>query len=128
MKDTEITIWILAGMGLLVILYLINDGTDGFRPVPGTQGEGQFEALNIKQDYDLASGTPLDTAWENHGWHPGHDPVPAAQPVTQSRHRYPSVPGGNISTVMHKGWSTCVTDTPGGKSNWFLTPPEAAII
>ena len=108
MKDTEMTVWILAGLGLLAILYLINDGTDGFRPTPGVQGEAQLKGLNVLPDYDLQTGTVLDTSNEHHGWHPGHDPVPQAQPVTYSKHRYPAVPGGNISTVMHKGWGTCV--------------------
>lgn len=128
MKDTEITITVIAGLGLLAIIYLINQNTGGIRPTPERQTEAQFGGLAIPLDTNLASGTPLDTSNEHHGWHPGHDPVPQAQPVTQSRHRYPAVPGGNISSIMHNGWGVCVNNMPGGERDWFLTPPEAAII
>jgi hypothetical protein len=126
-KDSEVTIWVIAGLGLLAILYMINDQTGGIAPVPQTQGEAQLMGLDIKPDRTYGVGTPLDMSHHHHGWHPGYDPDPASQPVTQSKHRYPAVPGGNISTVMHKGWSSCVHNSPGGENNWFLTPPEAAI-
>lgn len=128
MKDSEITIMAIAGLGLLGILYLINQNTSGFKPVPETQNEAQFEGLAIAPATRYGAGTPLDMSHNLHGWHPGYDPDPSSQPVTQSKHRYPAVPGGNISTIMHKGWGVCVDNMPGGTRDWFMTPPEAAII
>lgn len=127
MKPPEITIWILAGLGVASILYLIQQQTGGAIPVPEAQAEWQFAGLGIQSQLGVAAGTPLDTAWENHGWHPGHDPVPMTQPVVTA-HRYPAVPGGNLSNVMHHGWDSCIHMAPNGEKDWFMTPPEAAIL
>lgn len=127
MKDTEITVWIVAGLGLAAIVYMINQQTGGIAPTPEIQGEAQVMGLGVRASVNYGAGTPLDMSYHHHGWHPGYDPDPTGQPVTQSKHRYPAVPGGNISTVMHKGWGSCVHSAPGGENNWFLTPPEAAI-
>jgi hypothetical protein len=83
--------------------------------------------LGVQAGMRVNAGTPLDTSHTNHGWHPGYDPDPSAQPVTQSRVRYPAVPGGNISTVMHKGWSSVANSQPPGR-DWWLNPPEAAVL
>lgn len=128
MKDSEVTVWAIAGLGLLAIIYLINSNTGGMKPVPDTQRESQFDGVAIKQNANYGVGTPLDMSQHHHGWHPGYDPDPTGQPVTQSKHRYPAVSGGNISSVMHNGWSSVAHISPGGDNNWFLTPPEAAIL
>jgi hypothetical protein len=127
MNEKEITVWAIAGLGLAAILYMIQQQTNAVI-VPGVQGEAQVMGLGVQASTSISAGTPLDMSHEHHGWHPGFDPDPSSQPVTLSKHRYPAVPGGNISTVMHKGWSSCVHNAPGGENNWFLTPPEAAII
>lgn len=128
MKDSEVTVWAIAGLGLLAILYLINQSTGGIAPVPNNQGEAQVMGLAINQQERYGAGTPLDMSHHHHGWHPGFDPDPSSQPVTQSKHRYPAVPGGNISNVMHNGWRSCVDNAPNGVNDWFMTPPEAAIM
>jgi hypothetical protein len=128
MKDSEITVWVIAALGLAAIFYLINQNTDSsMRPVPEVQGELQFNALGIGMNASYGTGTLLDMSQHHHGWHPGYDPDSTGQPVTQSKVRYPTVAGGNISTIMHRGWSSCVHNAPNGENNWFLTPPEAAI-
>lgn len=127
MTPQEITIWSIAGLGLLGILYMIKDQTDA-NIVPGVQGEAQVMGLGVKASTNYGTGTPLDMSQHHHGWHPGYDPDPTGQPVTQSKHRYPAVPGGNISTVLHNGWGSCIHSAPGGENNWFLTPPEVAIV
>lgn len=83
--------------------------------------------LNVAAGMRVNAGTPLDCSYEIHGWHPGYDPDPSCQPVTQSKHRYPAVPGGNISTVMHQGWSAMSGMSPSG-DDWRLNPPEVAVI
>ena len=128
MNEKEIVVWALAGMGVLALLYMINQNTDGGVPIPTVQSEAQFSGLNIDTGLKVGAGTMLDMRHEIHGWHPGYDPGDQAQPVTRPRVGYPSVPGGNISNVLHKGWSSVVTNSPNGTNDWFVTPPEAAIL
>lgn len=126
-KGTEYTIAALAGLGIIFLLYLIAQQTGDAMPVPENQGEGQMMGMNIAAGMRVNAGTPLDTSYEIHGWHPGYDPDPSCQPVTQSKVRYPAVPGGNISTVMHQGWSAMSDKAPAG-NDWRLNPPEAAVL
>jgi hypothetical protein len=118
---------ILAGIGVIALIWYAMQLTGDDGPVPEHQKEGQVMGLGLQPGQVLNAGTPLDTNHVDHGWHPGYDPDPSAQPVTQSRHRYPAVPGGNISTVMHKGWSQAMLNAPAG-NDWFRNPPEAAVI
>jgi hypothetical protein len=124
----ETTVWVLAGVGVLALLYMINQNTDGGGPIPEIQGEAQVLGLGAQAGMRVEAGSALDVSQHHHGWHPGYDPDPTGQPVTLSKHRYPALPGGNISTVMHKGWSSCRTDAPNGMNDWFVNPPEAAVL
>ena len=122
----ESAVCVLAGIGLAALIYYAYSQTDDV-VVPDSQKEGQMMGLGIQDDEKLVAGTPLDMSQHYHGWHPGYDPDPTGQPVTQSKHRYPAVPGGNISNVMHLGWKGCAMRAPAG-NDWFTTPPEAAVI
>jgi hypothetical protein len=126
MNANQTVVAILAGIGVLTLIYVASTQT-GNKIVPEVQTDEDVMGLNLKTSLSLSSGTPLDTNYKIHGWHPGYDPVPTAQPVTQSRVRYPALPGGNLSTVMHKGWSALNDSAPAGGS-WYTTPPEAAVI
>lgn len=126
MTPNETTVYILAGIGVAALIWYAYQNTDDV-VVPEVQGEGQVMGLGVRADINLGEGTPLDMAQHFHGWHPGYDPQPSAQPVTQSRHRYPALPGGNISNVMHHGWSQVGERSPNG-SEWMLNPPEVAVL
>lgn len=126
MNPNETALAVLAGIGVASLIYAGTRMT-GDNIVPETQHDEDMIGLNVKSNLSLNVGTPLDMSHEIHGWHPGYDPDPQAQPVTQSRHRYPSVPGGNLSTVMHKGWSTMNDSSPSG-NDWRVDPPEAAVL
>jgi len=126
-NGTQLTICALAGLGLIALLYMINQQTDDSRPIPENQGESQVMGLGVQAGMRVNAGTPLDMSQHHHGWHPGYDPDPSCQPVTQSKVRYPALPGGNISTVMHQGWSAASGKAPAG-NDWIYNPPEAAII
>jgi hypothetical protein len=123
----ERAVWCLAGLGLIAILYLISQQTQDSRPVPNVQGELQVMGLGVQAGMRVNAGTPLDTQHHIHGWHPGYDPDPSAQPVVESKVRYPAIPGGNISTIIHQGWAACINKAPAG-NDWFNTPPEAAVL
>lgn len=126
-NSNELTLCILAGIGVAALIYYANQDPDSSKIVPQVQGEGQMMGLGLQATMRLNPGTPLDTNHEIHGWHPGYDPDPTCQPVTQSKHRYPSVPGGNISTVMHQGWSALTLKAPAG-NEWLVAPPETAVL
>lgn len=126
MTPNETTIYIIAGIGVAALVWYASQQTDSVA-VPEVQGEGQVMGLGVSADLAFGEGTPLDMTQHFHGYHPGYDPAPSAQPVTQSRHRYPVLPGGNISNVMHHGWSQVAKNSPAG-NDWRLNPPEVAVI
>jgi hypothetical protein len=127
MKDEEKVLCILAAFGIASLIYVIQSRQDMDGPVPSSQKEGQAMGFGIQGDTKIAAGTPLDCSPEIHGWHPGYDPDSSAQPTMITQHRYPAIPGGNMSTVMHKGWSSMIHDAP-ADNDWFLNPPEAAVL
>lgn len=132
MNEHRLTICILLLMGAAWFAYL-GSKKDGDRVlVPEFQTETQIMGLGVSAGMDLDNpGTPLDMRVSTHFWDPGvnsRDQLAWDQnrPITTG-HRYPALPGGNISTVMHKGWSQvgeCSPNTHG----WFLNPPSAAVI
>lgn len=129
MKSSETVLWILAGIGVASLLWLAQQQTQDGIAVPEVQDEAQLMGMGVGANLSLSTGTPLEIATTNHhhGWHPGYDPDPHGTPVSQCNVRYPVVPGGNISTVMHKGWSRMTLDSPAG-NDWRLNPPEAAVL
>jgi hypothetical protein len=127
MDGNTATLTILAAIGVGVIIYEAQKRTGDTALVPDVQGEAQVMGMGVHAGMKVEAGSPLDTNIRYHGWHPGFDPAPSDQPVTYSKHRYPAIPGGNISTIMHKGWGSMNTNSPAG-GDWFTTPPEAAVI
>lgn len=125
MTPNETTICVLGAIGVVALAYLGYCQT-GSKPVPQVQGEGQAMGLGVQATNRICAGTPLDMRPEIHFWSPGFDVNPA-EPVVQPRHRYPAIPGGNMSTVMHKGWGAFNTDAPAG-NDWMITPPEVAVL
>jgi hypothetical protein len=126
-NDGRVLLSVLAGVGVATLLYVAQRQTGDGRPPPEVQTEAQVMGLGVQAGMRVNAGTPLDTRHIMHGYHPGYDPDPSAQPVVEIRHRYPAIPGGNISTVMHNGWSQATKGAPAG-NDWFMNPPEAAVI
>lgn len=124
MDSNEMVLWILAGIGVGVLVYCGMQMTND-KPIPQDQKEGQMLGLGTQAGMKVEAGAPLDMRISTHFWSPEYDDAP--QPTVQSRHRYPAVPGGNLSTVMHKGWSSLSNDSPNG-NDWLITPPEAAVL
>lgn len=110
-----------------IALYYATQATpDNSRPIPSTQGEAQVMGMGVQAGMRVNAGTPLDCHPDTHFWSPGLDPDAAAIVTVKTPHRYPAIPGGNTSTVMHKGWGAFKDSTP--DNNWFYNPPEVAII
>jgi hypothetical protein len=115
-------------LGAIVItLYYATQNTD--TPVPSVQGEAQMMGMGVQAGMALGAGTPIDMRPEVHFWSPGVNPRDSNPPcaVTTTRHRYPAVPGGNISTVMHKGYASLINNQP-PDADWFFNPPEVAVM
>jgi hypothetical protein len=126
MNPNATTICVLGALGVVALIYVASQQT-GSKLVPQTQSEAQAMGLNVAPNMRVAAGTPLDLSPSIHFWHPGYDPDMSAQPTMQPRHRYPALPGGNISNVMHMGWSSFWTNAP-ADNDWRLNPPEAAVL
>lgn len=126
-NDGKVLLCVVAGISVVALLYYAQQQTGEGRPVPLIQGEGQMMGLGVQGKVLSQPGSALDTSYHHHGWFPGLDPSPIDQPVVESSHRYPAVPGGNISTVMHNGWSQAMKAAPAG-DDWRIAPPEAAVI
>lgn len=119
---------IAVGAGIfLYAAYSMTDTDDV--AVPNVQGEAQVMGLGVGAGMRVNAGTPLDLSFATHFWAPGINPRDndAPQPTVQSRHRYPAIPGGNVSTVMHKGWSGFCQSAP-ANDDWRLNPPEVAVL
>lgn len=111
----------LGGIGagiVVIVLYLAMQSTgDSLVGVPSVQTEAQFNAYGTDL---MGTGTPLDMSPSIHfydeGWNcPNQQMVP-------SRHRYPVVSGGNISTVIHRGMASLINGSP--DNAWRTTPPS----
>jgi hypothetical protein len=127
MTPNETVVVVIGAIGVGVILYLINESTEGFRPPSQDQKESQMAGFDISATESVDAGAPLDMRIATHFWTPGFDDCDPPQPTVQSKHRYPAVPGGNISNVMHQGWSKMAMNTPSG-NDWFTNPPEASVL
>lgn len=125
MKPDHAGLCAIIGLGAIILLYLAYSSS-GDNVVPQVQTEAQFFGLNIDGALAVNPGTMLDMRTSVHQWSPGYDPDPNAIQCVKSRHRYPVVPGGNVSSVMHKGWGGFLKDSP--NNDWRLNPPEAAVL
>lgn len=126
MNPTEMAILGVGGVVVGFLAWNANRAT-GSQPVPAEQKETDVMGLGFQAGMRYNSGSNLDVSQEIHGWHPGYDPDESATPCFQNKHRYPVVPGGNVSYVMHHGWSRMSKDSP-ADNEWRIAPPEAAII
>jgi hypothetical protein len=111
-----------------VAIYIATTNTpENSKPIPSTQTEDQVMGIGTQAGMRVNAGTPLDCHPLTHFWSPGLDPDTTACQAIATPHRYPAIPGGNISTVMHKGWSA-MNDSAPADGDWFRNPPEVAVL
>jgi hypothetical protein len=112
--------------------WAVNSSDSPNTPIPSFQYEAMTAGLAVQNPWNVSLGidaqVPLPKQ-QVHFWIPGLDPSPGATPSKQyTPHRYPAVPGGNISTVMHHGLvESCCNRAP-ADSDWRLNPPEVAVL
>lgn len=126
LNSNEIAMLCVGAVGIVILVYKAYDQTDDM-PIPQTQGERQMMGFGNAPGMAVEAGAPLDMSVNTHFWNPDFDDCTEPQPVIQTPHRYPAVPGGNVSTIMHKGFSAFMHDSPSG-NDWRITPPEAAVL
>lgn len=130
MTPERLGVCVLLGLGVIGALYWASNSTTDHVVVPEVQGQMQFLGLNVNGALaSNATGTPLDLSLATHFYAPGVNPRDGmdTNKVRPTPHRYPLVPGGNISSVMHQGWGGFAQNCPPGH-DWFLNPPEAAVL
>lgn len=129
MNQHEIALLAILGLAAAGVLYFAVSLSPGDVGVPQYQSEAQMMGLNVNAGIRLGKGTPLDLRPVVHFWDPDNNPRDANPPcgVVTTRHRYPSVPGGNISTIIHKGWSAMSDSAPAG-NDWYQNPPSTAVL
>jgi hypothetical protein len=111
-----------------VAIYIATTNTpDNSRPIPSTQTEDQVMGMGVQSGMRVNAGTPLDCHPQTHFWTPGFDPDGGSTATIVTPHRYPAIPGGNMSTVMHKGWSAMTESAP-ADNDWRMNPPEVAVL
>lgn len=127
MTPERIGICALLGLGAVLAFYWASTNTPDKVIAPKIETQAQFLGLNISGALASNPGTPLDMRVETHFWSPTTNPRDACDaPVVKSRVRYPTVPGGNVSSVIHKGWGGFLESAP--DNDWFTNPPEAAVL
>lgn len=127
MTPNHVGLCAVIGLGAVIALYLAYQSSGDTVVAPQIQTQAQFLGMNINGALATNPGTPLDLRVETHFWAPGTNPRDSTDaPVVKSRCRYPVIPGGNVSSVMHKGWGGFLKDSP--NQDWFLNPPEAAVL
>lgn len=129
LSSKEMGMCAVFGFGVAIAIYYATQSTSGDanRPIPSTQGEAQVMGLGVQAGMRVNAGTPLDCRPEVHFWSPGLDPDGGKTTTIVTPHRYPAIPGGNISTVMHKGWSA-MNDSAPADGDWARNPPEIAVL
>ena len=127
MTPERMGVMALFGLSALVLLYYANCQTTDQVVVPEIQTQMQFVGMNVNGALSYNPGTVLDIGASAHLWEPKTNPRDYTNaPTVKSRCRYPVVPGGNISSVMHKGWGGFLGSAP--DNDWFFNPPEAAVL
>lgn len=117
---------ITVGAAFAIVVGWISFSETGQQIVPGMQTEAQFSGLGLDTGLrvNLGSNGAIDP--DLHFWHPGYDPCPGAQKVITARVRYPYVSGGNLSTVMHRGFDAMKYGSPAGScaDDFRVSPPS----
>lgn len=112
--------FMLIMFGSLIVLFIAHvgyqrsdkTGQPRYQGVPG--GTAFVTGLNVVDTF-ISS---LDTG--EHYFHPAHSVPGQTQIFTQ--HKYPTVSGGNISTLIHQGLDAMCKPAP-QDDDWRIAPP-----
>lgn len=121
MNQNKIALCVLGAGAVLIVLYLAQQSSgDSLTGVPKVESEEQFGGLAADIGSRENTGTMLDMSTDIHGYSPGYN-CPDQETVI-TRHRYPLVSGGNISTLIHRGFDAFLLGSP--DNHWRTQPPS----
>lgn len=121
MDKSKIPLLVLGTGVVLIVLYLAQQSSgDSLTGYPPVESESQFGGLGLDTTSMTNPGTPLDLDTSLHFFSPGY--ACPGQNLTLTRHRYPLVPGGNISTLIHRGFDAFRLGSP--DNGWRVQPPS----
>ena len=116
------------GIAAVIVLVIAMNNTDGNSPpVPKNQGEKQVMGMWVDPTIPVRANATEIIDCGLHFWAPGFPDGNTGEPCRSTPHRYPAIPGGNVSNIMHKGWSA-ITDASPTDNLWFYNPPEVAVL
>jgi hypothetical protein len=113
-------LFIVAVIALMVAVWAyINGG--------GQKTQNRFEVLDplfeSYQGLNALVNIPGDLVGDQSTGHEWRQPDWDCKKNVLTPHRYPSVSGGNISTVIHEGWSSLMRPAP-QDADWQDMPPS----
>lgn len=121
MTANKHALMVLGAGAILIVLYLAQQSTgESLGGVPQVQDESQFKGLADDSGGRMNVGTPLDLSADLHFFTEGY--VCPGQNVTLTRHRYPVISGGNVSTLIHRGFDAFRLGSP--DNDWRTRPPS----
>lgn len=121
MDSKRLSVLVLGAGAILIVLYLAQQSSgDSLTGVPPVETEAQFTGLATDIGLRENAGTMLDTQPGTHFYVPGYN-CPG-QSTILTRHRYPLVCGGNISTLIHRGFDAFKLGSP--DNAWRVQPPS----
>lgn len=115
---------LMAGGVLALALFYAAVSTDDDGSMPKVQSEMQFGGVNVDIGLRSNVGTMLDLTPELHFYSAGYN-CPG-QEYRKSRHSYPVVVGGNISTLIHRGLDPMRRGSV--DNEWRVDPPSEAVL
>lgn len=112
-----------------------HDGTDSAGHAPleesSTASVGSFVTASLSAPINMLGIGPGGLRDESkllHFFHPESRFVPqvSGQDYVDTRHRYPTVTGTNISTLIHRGYSPLMVPTK-KDYDWLVNPPTESM-
>jgi hypothetical protein len=117
----RLAVCVLGAGAVLIVLYLAQQASgESLTGTPPIETEAQFGGLALDESSRTSPGTPLDLDTTLHFFSPGY--VCPGQNLTLTRHRYPVVAGGNVSTLIHRGFDAFKLGSP--DNDWRVRPPS----
>lgn len=118
---SKIPLLVIGGGVVLIVLFLAQQSSgDSLMGVPSVESEEQYGGLSADVGSRDNAGTMLDMDPDIHFYSPGYN-CPGQNSVT-TRHRYPLVCGGNVSTIIHRGFDAFKLGSP--DNAWRVQPPS----
>jgi hypothetical protein len=115
---------VLCLLGALTLLGFFVAYFNGGGKVPRYEAlpEDMYEAVNHMVLVPVTAGDQCPDHPYQGGYHEYKQPPWDCAKNVITPHRYPSVSGGNISMILHRGWDSMMRPGPAA-ADWYDSPP-----